>query len=68
MLIQVKTKCIKCGREYVKAAPYGTYHCARCNRLIGDICDNCAETAICSCGGRAIDKTAVAAAKGPILH
>lgn len=56
MIIQVKTKCIKCGREYVKAAPYGTYHCARCKCLIGDICNNCVRTAKCSCGGDPYDK------------
>lgn len=67
MLIQQKTKCVKCGKEFFVAAPYGTYHCDRCGKLLGSICSSCLSEVKCSCGGKPIDKTDEWAAKNHIL-
>ena len=67
MLVQKTVKCIKCNRTFTIASPYRTYHCSKCGKLIGAICDGCISTTLCSCGGKPIDKTGEWAAKNRIL-
>jgi len=67
MLIQKQAKCIKCGSVFNIAYPYGVYHCSRCNKFLGCICDACLATTRCSCGGQLIDKTGECTANNGII-
>lgn len=67
MLIRKEAKCIKCGKEYFVASPYGTYNCNLCGRFIGHICNDCLPYVKCSCGGTPVDETAEFAAEQGML-
>jgi hypothetical protein len=66
-MIMESAKCAKCGKEYCKPSPYGTYHCSRCNKLLGSICQDCLPKTTCSCGGKPVDRTAEFYAKNNII-